>query len=122
MVYQWKYNSMPVKAQAAGEFMEEVEREHGAVTPEVILEKSREDGAPLHPCFEWDDGIAAEKYRLKQAGYLIRNLTVVVEKQDSVPQAIRAYVNISPEKREHSWRSIRPYRTRDSGRRFSATH
>ena len=96
MVYDWK-RKLPVKAQAAGEYLEQLEKKHGEITPKIVLNASRSEDALLHPCFEWDDGVAAEKYREAQAGFLIRNLVVSVEREDSPPQVARAYVNISTE-------------------------
>ena len=54
------------------------------ITPEQVLEKARDEQSELHKCFEWNDSIAAEKYRLQQARQLIQFL-VVVPKQDSKP-------------------------------------
>ena len=44
--------------------------------PEEILEKARDEKTELHKCFEWDDAIAAERYRLKQAGNIVRLLVI----------------------------------------------
>lgn len=93
MVYSWKYN-MKVPAEKAGKEMERIERKHGEVTPENVLEESRAEGATLHNLFEWDDTVAAEKYRLNQAGLIIRNLTVTIETVETKP-TMRAYVNVS---------------------------
>lgn len=97
MVYDWKRN-MPVKAQVAGEYLEQLEKKHGEITPKIVLNASRSEDSVLHSCFEWNDGIAAEKYREVQAQFLIRNLVVSVEQTNSPPQVVRAYVNISSEK------------------------
>ena len=42
-----------------------------------IVEKARNKETELHKCFEWDDSIAAEKYRLKQAQSVITQLVIV---------------------------------------------
>ena len=95
MVYQWKFN-MGVPAETAGAELERVEKKHGMVTPELVLEESRGQKAPLHKCFEWNDSVAAEKYRLNQAGQIIKNLVVVLDDyQQSEP--VRAFVNVMPE-------------------------
>lgn len=99
MVYDWKRN-MPVRAQDAGEYLEELEQEHGSITPKLLLDKSRNSDALLHKCFEWNDDIAAEKYRESQAGFIIRNLVVVsVEKEndEAEQQEVRAFVNVTKE-------------------------
>ena len=82
MVYKWKPKSM-VKADAnlAGKMCEQLERTVG-LTPETLLDANRAENAPLHNAFEWNDSIAAEKYRLNQSGHIIRNLEVEIE----VPQ------------------------------------
>lgn len=54
------------------------------VTPEQILERARDEGTELHKCFEWDDTVAAEKYRLRQAGDVVRHL--VIKRQDYEPK------------------------------------
>lgn len=42
-------------------------------TPKDVLEKARgNEDSELHKCFEWDDAIAGEKYRLQQARDVIR--------------------------------------------------
>lgn len=58
------------------------------ITPEQVLEKARDENTELHKCFEWDDGVAAEKYRLSQAETIIRMLVVPVEKRNT---QIRAF-------------------------------
>lgn len=96
MVYAWKWGA-PVPAQAAGERLEALEREHGQITPKLVLDDARDEGALLHPCFEWDDETAAELYRERQAGFLIRNLTVRVEREDKPPLPVRAFVSVETE-------------------------
>ena len=99
MVYSWKVETLPVKAQVAGEFIEKLEEKHGEVTPRVIVDASRKKNAPLHRCFEWDDTTAAEKYRETQAAALLRNLTVTVEPiADETPKTVRAFVRATEKK------------------------
>lgn len=51
----------------------------GTLTPKVVVESARPDDAPLHDRFEWDDGIAGERYREVQAAELIRSVTVTFQ-------------------------------------------
>lgn len=95
MVYQWKI-SQPVSAETAGKEFERLEQKHGHISPELVLDESRNEEAPLHGCFEWDDSIAAEKYRINQAGMLIRNLTVIIDEHEQT-EPVRAYINVVPE-------------------------
>ena len=46
----------------------------GKFTPMEVLEKAKDETTELHKCFEWNDSIAAEKYRLEKAKNIIRML------------------------------------------------
>ena len=50
---------------------------HGQLTPQAVVNSAREAGSPLHKYFEWDNGIAAEKFRIGQA-YLMISTTKFV--------------------------------------------
>lgn len=54
-------------------------------TPHQILDKARDHNTELHKCFEWDDSIAAEKYRLSQARKVVCHLVVRETVQDKKP-------------------------------------
>ena len=93
MTYQWKLPGlMPVDAQTAGEELNRIYQEKGRLDAPDIVSESRPTSAPLHPCFEWDDEVAAEKYREVQAGNLIRSITVVHETPTHEPVEVRAFV------------------------------
>lgn len=55
------------------------------ITPQEVLEKAKDENTELHKCFEWNDGIAAEKYRLIQARTIITNLVFVPKKENEDP-------------------------------------
>ena len=97
-IYRWKPGShMKVEPRIAGGVCKYLEQ-NGGLTPANLVEASRDESAPLHGCFEWDDRKAAEHYRETQAGYIIRSLEVVVEQAEPV----RAFVSlsVSTEKKE----------------------
>lgn len=66
-----------------------------SITPEEVLEKARKKRSELHKCFEWDDSVAAEKFRLQQARQIIQLLVITPKYEDDEP--IRAF-QISSEK------------------------
>lgn len=79
MLYKWKSGSrLKASAQDAGEVCAALEAK-GNLTPQALVDASRPNDAPLHAAFEWDDEVAAEKYRESQASYIIRSLEVVIE-------------------------------------------
>lgn len=60
------------------------------VTPANVLEKARNKRTELHKCFEWDDSIAGEKYRLIQARDIIRHFVIYTPDEENLPK-IRSY-------------------------------
>jgi hypothetical protein len=48
----------------------------GRLTAEAIVEDARNPESILHECFEWDDSIAAELYRIEQARAMVRSVRV----------------------------------------------
>lgn len=94
MVYEWKSGfRTKVSAEVAGAVFEELDKGKG-LTASNLVEASRPEDAPLHKEFEWDDNIAAEKFREHQARIIINHLTIRMEEvEDSQPT--RAYVSLT---------------------------
>lgn len=93
IINSWKINIFPVSADTAKAEFDRIYEKYGALTTKDIVDESRDESAALHKCFEWNNEIAAEKYRQKQAGDMIRCLVSVVKHNDSdVPIAVRAIV------------------------------
>jgi hypothetical protein len=96
MIYQFNSPAMagivPVPAQKVGERLEKIRRKAGKLTKEAVVEDARPVNSPLHSIFEWDDTVAAEKFRLDQARFLIKSITVVVNREQKSP--VRAFVNV----------------------------
>ena len=94
MVYEYKIKGIyKAKAQVAGEVCERLERSPAGLSPRTLLDASRDPSDPLHGEFEWDDGIAAEKWRESQAAGIIRSL-VIVNGDDDPLECPRAFVNV----------------------------
>lgn len=65
--------------------------ETGELTPQLVVDKARPKGAPLHDRFEWNDKVAGEKYRLVQAQALIRSVRVTFTDKSGTSQSIRGF-------------------------------
>lgn len=48
----------------------------GVITPRAVVDDARNSDSPLHECFDWNDEIAGDKWRLVQARRLIRSVTI----------------------------------------------
>lgn len=62
-----------------------------------VVDAARHSDSILHELFEWNDGIAAEMYRIDQARGLIRKISVVYIKQETKTYAVdivRKHVNV----------------------------
>lgn len=78
-----------------------IEEKDGNITPRSVLLEARQKHSPLHRYFEWDDGEAAEKYRLWQARELIAKVYVVDKGRPELPP-VRAFVNVRTAPQSHS--------------------
>ena len=98
MVYEWKTASyIKVDANVAGKQCEVLEKTVG-LTPKNLLDANRDENAPLHSEFEWNDGIAAEKYRENQARHIIACLCVRTETTSGEQsEPVRAFLKTVPE-------------------------
>lgn len=93
MVYQWKPGSrFKVDANTAGAVCEQLEAA-GNLSAKSLLDASRPEDAPLHSEFEWNDSIAAEKFREDQARHIIRHLVVRLDEKPDEP--VRGFFQIT---------------------------
>ena len=66
----------------------------GKITPQIVLANARNKKSVLHKYFDWDDTIAAKKYRLWQARQLI---SVSVEVIPHTNKEMRSFFNVKDE-------------------------
>ena len=97
MKVMWKpgYNPAGVDAKTAYDTINEL-CDKGKSTAKDLVDASRPDDAPLHRLFEWDDSVAAEKYRESQARTIIAHLVLIREEDEHPAQATRAFFAIDP--------------------------
>ena len=93
--YSWKSVGFNANAQRVGEELENI----GEITNAKVLEYAKNNiSSELHKCFEWDDSIASEKYRLIQATKLLTSISFVIEEKPIKKQKI--YYSIKTEEDE----------------------
>lgn len=94
-------------AQAIGEALERIRDRYGKLTAKTVLTEARKPKHVLHGQFEWDDSTAAEKYRLAQAGMLIRAVVVTFPEVDESPRAfLPVSVRISEDRVERRYEPL----------------
>ncbi len=99
MNYKWKSKSM-VKADPSmvGVELESLRQERdGYIQPKDVVEcAARDEGSELYKCFEWDDTIAADKYRIEQAKLVMRAIVKVVDTGEEVVE-VRCFESVQME-------------------------
>lgn len=63
----------------------EIAKDHGVLTPELVVEKARDPNTALHAKFEWNESDGHYKFLLMQAMQLLRviKVTIVRENRDT---------------------------------------
>lgn len=87
--YMWRdgFSYGKEKAQIVGEVIESIEERDGHVTTVSFLEESRPEESPTHDMFEWDDSVAAEKYRLRQSAKILGQITYeIITEEEQVTE------------------------------------
>lgn len=69
----------------------------GLLVPEKVVDAARNPRSVLHSRFEWDDGKAADEYRIWQARQLI---SVCVETIPGSTEETQAFVSLSVDRHE----------------------
>ena len=73
------------------------EKNAGRLFPRDVVEEARPATSPLHNSFEWDDGKAAEAWRIEQARHLIQVSVTVLP---GVSSPVRAFVSLTSDRRD----------------------
>jgi hypothetical protein len=76
----------------------------GALQPADVVKFARNPKTALHGAFCWDDGEAAEQYRLWQARQVIRVCVTVREEVEGPP--VRAYVSLQEDRGDVGYRLL----------------
>jgi hypothetical protein len=78
----------------------------GFLDPAKVVEYARNPDTALHTRFEWDNGEAAEKYRLWQARQVIRLELTITPLSEESPKEIRAFVSLQADRGSGGYRTI----------------
>lgn len=82
--YEWKTGScVNADPQAVGEMFEQLAQTEEGLTAETLLEANKPITAPLHDDYDWDNIVAADKWRLHQSRHFLNSLTIKVLMDDN---------------------------------------
>lgn len=103
MKYCWSSTGYEADANKVGKELEKIESK-GELTREKVLEYAKNKKSELHKCFEWNDSIAGEKYRLFQASNILSSISIVYEEEPK--RTTRMYVNIKNTENQREYKNI----------------
>lgn len=86
---EWKsrFPNAGVDAKVALNAIDEIKNKNGGqVSPNAIVDAAKKKTHPLHKLFTWDDTEAAAKYRLQEAGNLLRSIEITYEELPEQPR------------------------------------
>lgn len=80
-----------------GQFMADAEKVYNELqeigdtyTPDDVLERAKDESSELHKCFDWDDTVAAYKWRKQTARMVCNSLVLtVIESEKEPPKQFR---------------------------------
>lgn len=94
------------KAQEIGEAIESLAKSKGGTfKPKDLVEAGRKKGSLLHDFFEWQDSVAAQKWRNEQAKHLLRVLKVRVD-VDGEERLERAFICVDVVEGSHAPKKV----------------
>jgi hypothetical protein len=103
MKYCWSATSYEADANKVGKELERIERKE-ELTRESVSKFAKNKKSELHKCFEWDDSIAGEKYRLYQASNILTSISIVYEEEPK--RTTRMYVSIKNAENQREYKNI----------------
>lgn len=105
MKVAWKMNG--IFNADANYVMQEINSLGDEYSCKQIVDVARNPETELHKCFEWDDNIAAEKYRLTQAQLVVRNLVVIRDNPDGSAEKTNLRVIVNTGERKNVYKPLR---------------
>lgn len=98
--FSWKSSVFGnANAQLVGEELEELEKSTEITNKSVLDYAKNHKKSEIYKCFDWDDKVAGEKWRLTQANQIIGSISFVIEEEPVKKQKI--YYSVKSDKEEN---------------------
>jgi hypothetical protein len=76
------FNANDIDPQLVGERLDELKKQHGEITPEIVADDAMNPSSVLHAAFELDEKTAARQWIIHQARCLINSIEVTIHVKD----------------------------------------
>lgn len=103
MKYKWNNVGFIANANKVGQELEIIEATTELTNFNILQYAKTHKSSELNKCFEWDDTIAGEKYRMHQANNILASISIVVTEKE---EPVKAFVNIKTHEEKRVFKSI----------------
>ena len=103
MKYKWNTAGFTANADKVGKELEIIEETRELTNSNILQYAKTHKSSELNKCFEWDDTVAGEKYRMHQATLILGSISIVVVEQE---EPVKAFVNIKTNEEKRIFKSI----------------
>jgi hypothetical protein len=94
MTQRYAFRDIPVKIsnkskldpQAIGEGLEALAKDITTISPEQLIEAAKPKKSVFHDAFEWNDTVAAHRFRIEQARSLLASIGTITYEEDEPEQ------------------------------------
>lgn len=106
MTYKWSNTGFKGDADKVGRELERIERDEELTNVNVLEFARRNKTSELNKCFEWDNTIAGEKYRMQQANQILASISIVINDNKEPVETTKAFVNIKTKEETKVFKNI----------------
>ena len=103
MKYKWNNVSFSANANKVGHELEIIEATTELTNFNILQYAKTHKSSELNKCFEWDNTIAGEKWRMQQANNILASISIVVTEKE---EPVKAFVNIKTHEEKRVFKSI----------------
>lgn len=95
MRYCWKGTAFSADANKVGNELERLENNVVKLTNNEVLEYAKNNvNSELHKCFDWDDSVAGNKWRLSQATAILSSIQLVIKEDEKSKETTKVYYSL----------------------------
>lgn len=92
--YVWRDSARisNVDPNEAGRILNQIADRDGSIQAQAVVDEAKPKASPIHPAFEWRDGVAGNEYRKWQARQLVRSVRAVKDEPRDPAQPLMVKV------------------------------
>lgn len=104
MKYKWNCTVFSANADKVGKELEKIEKDEKLTSSNVVQYAQTNKKSELYKCFEWNNEVAGEKFRLFQANQILQSISIIINESEN--EVTKAFVNIKTVEEEKVFKNI----------------